>query len=112
VRYNRDLWSRMRSLGSSSLQVNDAAELSAGLDVAGPKFQTVPTQFRLGARTRDLPFGWVGNRVKEKTLAMGGQLTVARGWASVDVSLQRSTRTAGGVSERGTSLSVGLTIRP
>lgn len=112
VRYNRDLWSRMRSLGSSSLQVNDATELSAGLDVAGPKFQTIPTQFRLGARTRDLPFGWVGNVVKEKTIAVGGQLTMARGWASVDVSLQRSTRTAGGVSERGNSLSVGLTVRP
>ncbi|MHB1310800.1 MAG: hypothetical protein ACYC3L_02195 [Gemmatimonadaceae bacterium] len=112
VRYNRDLWSRMRSLGSSSLQVNDATELSAGLDVAGPKFQAIPTQFRLGARTRDLPFGFAGSVVKEKTLAVGGQLTVARGWASVDVSLQRSTRTAAGVSERGTSLSVGLTVRP
>jgi len=112
VRYNRDLWSRMRSLGSSSLQVNDATELSAGLDVAGPKFQAIPTQFRIGARTRDLPFGFAGDVVKEKTIAVGGQLTVARGWASLDVSLQRSTRTAGGVSERGTGLSVGLTVRP
>jgi len=112
VRYNRDLWSRMQSLGSSSLMVNDATDLSAGLDVAGPKFQGIPTQFRLGARARDLPFGWAGNVVKEQTMAVGGQMPLARGWASIDVSLQRSRRTAGGVSERGTSLSVGLTVRP
>jgi hypothetical protein len=112
VRYDREQWSRMRSLGSSSLSVNDATELSAGLDVAGPKVQGIPSQFRIGGRTRDLPFGWNGNVVKEKTFAVGGQVSLARGWASVDVALQRSTRTAVGASERGTSLSVGLTVRP
>ncbi len=112
VRYNRDQWSRMRSLGSAALLVNDATDLSAGLDIAGPKWQDVPTQFRLGARTRDLPFGWAGHVVKEQSLAVGGQVSLARGWASVDAALQRAVRTAGGVRDRGTSLSVGLTIRP
>jgi len=112
VRYSRDLWSRMRSLGSSSLAVNDAEELSAGLDVAGPKFQGIASQVRFGGRVRDLPFGWNGNAVKEKTTAVGGQLPLARGWASVDVSVQWSKRTAGPVTEHGTSFSVGLTVRP
>ena len=50
--------------------------------------------------------------VKEQTLAIGTGATVARGWASLDVSLQRSNRKGGGLSETGTTLSVGLTVRP
>ena len=112
VRVSRDQWSRLRSLGSASLMVNDATDVSAGLDVAGPKMRGLPTQFRLGARMRDLPFGWTGHVVKENSFAVGGQLPLARGWASVDVALQRAVRTAGGVSEHATSLSIGLTVRP
>lgn len=112
VRFNHEQWSRMRSLGSSALQVTDVTELSAGVDFAGPRFQGLPTQVRLGARTRDLPFGWNGNTVTERTLAVGGGLPVARGWAMLDVSVQRALRKAGDVTERGTILSVGLTVRP
>ncbi len=112
VRINREQWSRMRSLGSSALQVKDVTELSAGVDFAGPRFQGQSTQVRLGARTRDLPFGWNGNTVSERTLAIGGGLPLARGWAMLDVSVQRALRKAGDVTERGTILSVGLTVRP
>ena len=112
VRVSHEQWSRMRSLGSSALQVNDATELSAGVDFAGPKFQGLPTQVRLGARTRDLPFGWQGHTVSERTFAVGGGLPFARGWATLDVSLQRALRKAGDVTERGTILSVGLSVRP
>jgi len=112
LRINHEQWSRLRSLGSSALQVHDATELSAGVDFAGPKFQGLPTQVRLGARTRDLPFGWNGHTVSERTFAVGGGVPFARGWAMLDVSLQRALRTAGGVTERGTILSVGLSVRP
>jgi hypothetical protein len=112
LRVNREQWTRMRSLGSSTLDVRDVTELSAGAEIAGPKFQGLPVMVRLGARTRGLPFGWNGAAVAERTLAIGSGMTVGRGWASLDVSLQRSQRTAAGLSEKATTLSVGLTVRP
>ncbi|MDQ8153534.1 MAG: hypothetical protein P3B98_02630 [Gemmatimonadota bacterium] len=112
LRVNHEQWTRMASMGSSSLDVNDVTEVAAGADIAGPKFQSVPTQFRLGARMRDLPFGWNGKVVSERTLAAGAGIPFARGWAALDVSVQRSLRKAGGLSEKGTILSVGLTVRP
>ncbi len=111
VRLNHEQWSRMRSLGSATLDVRDATELAAGAEIAGPKLQGQATQVRLGARTRTLPFAWNGHAVSERTLAIGSGATFARGWASFDVSLQRALRKAGGLSEKGTILSVGLTVR-
>jgi len=112
LRVDHEQWSRMRSLGTAALDVHDATELSAGAEIAGPKFQGLPSQVRLGARTRDLPFGWNGKTVSERTLAIGTGVNFARGWAALDVSLQRSQRKAAGLSETGTILSVGLTVRP
>ncbi|MBW7932495.1 MAG: hypothetical protein H3C62_02540 [Gemmatimonadaceae bacterium] len=112
ARFSHEGWSRMRSLGSATLDVRDANELSFGAEIGGPKFQGLPTQVRLGARTRGLPFGYNGKAVKETTLAIGGGATFARGWASLDVSLQRNARKAGAMREQGTILSVGLTVRP
>lgn len=112
VRFDHEQWSRMRSLGSAALDVRDANELSAGADVSGPKIGTMLTAVRVGARTRELPFGWNGNAVKETTLAVGSGITFARGWATLDASLQRSNRSAGGLTEKGTILSIGLTVRP
>lgn len=112
LRVNHEQWTRMRSLGQTTLDVRDATEIAAGAEIAGPKVQGTPSQFRLGARKRGLPFGWNGRAVTEQVLALGGGATVARGWASLDVSLQRAVRKAGGLSEKGTILSVGLTVRP
>jgi hypothetical protein len=98
--------------GQASLDVRNTSELSLGAEIAGPKVQGTPSQFRLGARTRALPFGFNGHTVAEQVLSLGGGATVARGWASIDVSLQRAVRKAGGLSEKGTILSVGLTVRP
>lgn len=112
VRIDHVAWTRMRSLGTSALQVNDATDLSAGVDVAGPKLRGLPVQVRFGARSRDLPFGWNGHTVSETSMALGGGIPLARGWATIDVSVQRATRKAGGVVEKGTILSVGLTVRP
>ncbi len=112
VRVSREQWSRMGPLGTAALLVHDATEIAAGVDVAGPKVQGTATQFRFGARTRDLPFGVNGSFVSEQTFALGGGLTFARGWASLDASLQRAQRKAGALREQGTMLSVGLTVRP
>ncbi len=112
ARVNHEQWSRMQSMGTSALSARDVTELSAGAEIAGPKIGTNLTSLRLGARSRDLPFGLNGNAIKEQTLAVGTGATVAHGWASIDVSLQRSNRKGGGLSETGTTLSVGLTVRP
>ena len=112
VRVAHEQWSRMQSLGTAALNARDVTELAVGADIAGPKFQGAVTQVRLGARSRDLPFGWNGHAVSEQTLAFGAGSTFARGWASFDVSLQRSARKGGGLRETGTILSVGLTVRP
>ena len=112
VRYSHEGWTGMRGLGTAALDVHDANELSVGADVAGPRIRESTTQFRFGARTRELPFGWNGNAVKEQTLAAGGGMTFARGWATLDLSLQRAQRSAGIQREKGTILSVGLTVRP
>jgi len=112
LRASREQWSRMRPLGSASLDVHDVTELAAGVEVAGPKFQGSASQLRFGVKTRDLPFGWNGHVVSEQVLAFGGGLTFAHGWASLDAGLQRAQRKAAGLSETGTILSVGLTVRP
>lgn len=112
ARINAEQWSRMRTLGSSDLEVKDATEIALGADIAGPKLRTATTQVRLGARTRTLPFGVNGKAVSERTLAIGGGTTFARGWATLDVSLQRNSRGSGGLKETGSILSVGLTVRP
>lgn len=112
LRVNHDQWSRMRSLSSRALDVHDATEIAGGAEINGPKVQGQPSAFRLGLRTRDLPFGWNGHTVTEKTFSIGGGFTFARGWASLDASLQQSTRSTTGLSEKGRTLSVGLTVRP
>lgn len=112
LRVTHEQWTRMRPLGSSTLDVHDATEISAGAEISGPKLQGFPTQFRLGARSRDLPFGWNKNVVSERTLSGGFGLTFARGWATADVGVARADRKSAGLSEQGTILSVGLTVRP
>jgi hypothetical protein len=112
ARVSTEQWSRMQSLGSDALDARDATDISIGADVAGPRMRNTTTQVRLGARTRGLPFGYNGHAVTERTLAIGGGATFARGWATLDVSLQRNDRSGGGQSEKGTILSVGLTVRP
>lgn len=112
LRLNHEQWSRMRALGQATLDVRNASEIALGAEIAGPKVQGTPSQFRLGARTRGLPFAWNGHAVREQVLSVGGGATVARGWAGLDVSLQRAVRRAGGLTEKGTILSVGLTVRP
>ncbi len=111
-RYNHEQWTRMQSLLTSGLDVHDANEIAAGAEIAGPKIDGLPAMIRLGARSRDLPFGWNGHAVSERTFSAGSGFTVARGWATMDISVQRSQRKTVGMSETGTILSVGLTVRP
>jgi hypothetical protein len=112
ARFSQELWSRMQSLGSSQLDARDATDISLGAEIAGPRIRSTTTLVRLGGRTRGLPFGYLGDAVRENTLAVGAGATFARGWATLDVSFQRNDRSGGGLKEQGNILSVGFTVRP
>lgn len=112
VRVNHEAWSRMQPMGTSALSAKDVTEISAGAEISGPKLGSNLTTLRLGARSRDLPFALNGSTISEQTFAAGFGATVARGWASIDISMQHASRKGGGLSETGTILSVGLTVRP
>lgn len=118
--YARTTWTRMRELGSSTLEVRDAPEFMVGVEAVGPRLGDVPVLFRLGGRDRTLPFGLGGAEVKERAYAGGLGFPFAGGRALGDLAVQRASRTlngslgaaAGDVSERAWTISVGFTVRP
>ena len=119
VAYSHTSWSRMRGLGTSALDVRDAAELNGGVEALGPRVGDFPLLLRLGARRRTLPFGVGGAQIRETSYGGGFGLPLGGGRAVADAALQRASRTpvggAGAVTgarERALQLSIGFTIRP
>jgi hypothetical protein len=119
VRAAHDKWSKMRTLGSSSLRVSDSWDIGVGADVLGPRLLGAPLQLRSGMRWRTLPFGIAGSTgdtgdVKERSYSIGAGRMLARGRANVDVAGIRADRTtsASAASEASWTLSVGITVRP
>lgn len=112
ARVERTSWTDMRALGTSAISVFDATEVGLGLDVSGPRLGGVASTVRFGVRDRGLPFGLNGEQVSERSLSGGLALPVARGRGQIDLSLQRALRKAGGVTERGWIVGIGLGIRP
>ncbi len=119
VSYARNGWSRMRNLGTSTLEVTDATDVSAGVEAAGPRLGETPVLLRIGARRRGLPFGVGGATVRETSFGGGLGLPLGGGRALADVGLQRALRTpdggapsVSGARERAWLLSVGFTVRP
>jgi len=68
--------------------------------------------FRAGARIRTLPFGYNGEKVSETALAGGIGIPLSRDRAALDFTLQRATRSAADIDERGYILSFGLRVSP
>ncbi len=119
VSYARTSWTRMRGLGTGALEVNDASDVSAGVEATGPRIGDVPVLLRVGARRRGLPFGVGGATVRETSFGGGAGLPLGGGRALADVAVLRALRSpvdgppaVGGVRERAWLLSVGLTVRP
>ncbi|MEO7458029.1 MAG: hypothetical protein ABIY52_17360 [Gemmatimonadaceae bacterium] len=113
VRTSKDEWSRMRSLGSSSLRISDSWDTSVGADVLGPRVLARSLQLRAGYRWRTLPFGLPTSAVDEKSLSVGAGTTASRGRAAFDIAAIRASRTAtGNLSESAWTVSFGVTIRP
>lgn len=106
-------WSRMDRLGSSQLETFDGWDYGLGGEVRGPRWFGADVPLRVGVRRRTLPFGAAGGEVTETSVGFGAGFTLARGRAVADIGLVRAGRSApGDASERATTLSIGLTVRP
>lgn len=113
VSADRNEWSRMNGLGSAAAAGHDAWEYAGGAEFTGQRTRNAPWTYRLGYRTRELPFAAAGNAVTEKVISGGAAIPVAGPRATMELALQRAARDAAGTAtERAWLLSVGLSIRP
>jgi hypothetical protein len=113
ARAAHDNWSSLSSLSSSGIQAFDGWDTGGGVEASGPRILQRIITVRAGARFRTLPFGLNGQKVSEKSFAAGFGAPLTRDRASLDVALQRATRTAGSdINERGFILSIGLRVSP
>jgi hypothetical protein len=67
---------------------------------------------RLGYRARQLPFPVDGAPLDERAVAGGLSLDFAGGRTTLDLGLERGSRSAGDLRERFTSGFIGVIIRP
>jgi hypothetical protein len=112
-RASHDNWSTLSSLSSTGIQAFDGWDFGGGIEATGPRLMQRIIILRAGARARTLPFGLNGDKVTEKSFAVGFGAPLTRERASLDVSLQRASRTTSAdVQERGFILSVGLRVSP
>jgi hypothetical protein len=110
-------WSKMESLRdprTSSLRAFDSWGVGAGAELAGPTWFQFTIPLRVGVRYRTLPFGVQDAQPHELAVAGGLGLTLARGRSSIDLGVQRASRSASGVEARESAwtLSMGITVRP
>ncbi len=117
--YAHTSWSRMRGLGSATLDPRDANELMGGIEAVGPTLGTAPLILRAGARRRTLPFAVGGASIRETDVSGGLGLPFAGGRALGDLTVQHANRTPDGgsttlpgASERAWTVSIGFTVRP
>lgn len=111
-RVDQTQWTDLEGLGSDSLSITDATELSAGVEALGPRVFGINSALRGGFRSRTLPFGVNGNTVDERGFTFGIGVPLARGRAQIDIGAQRMTRVVPGVEEKAWHLSLGFGIRP
>jgi hypothetical protein len=106
-------WSDMAAIGSSDLSAIDTWEYGAGAELLGPRMRGAVSLFRLGYRTRDLPFAANGAEVSEKAYTAGAGLPISGSRAVFDVAIQRVSRSAvSAIDETAWIVSFGLTVRP
>jgi hypothetical protein len=113
ARVAHDNWSSLSSLSSTGIQAFDGWDAGGGIEARGPTLMQRIVTLRAGARYRTLPFGLNGEKVTEKTFSAGFGAPLTRDRASLDVAIQRASRSTGSdVNERGFILSVGLRVSP
>jgi hypothetical protein len=113
ARAAHDNWSSLTPLSSTGIQAFDGWDTGGGIEATGPRILQRIITMRVGARVRTLPFGLNGEKVTEKTIGAGFGAPLTRERASLDVAIQRASRSAGSdIKERGFILSVGLRVSP
>lgn len=106
-------WSKLDRLGSDQLTTFDGWDYGLGAEVRGPRWFGGEVPLRIGVRRRTLPFGAAGAEVEETAVSTGWGFTIAGGRAVADFGVSRASRTTEGLaSERATTLSIGLIVRP
>lgn len=111
---DRNEWSKLNGLGSTTANGIDAWEYSGGAQFTGQRTRNTPWTYSVGYRQRDLPFTAAGAVVSEKIFAGGISAPIAGPRAMLDLAVQRAARDAasGTTTERAWLLSVGLSVRP
>jgi hypothetical protein len=124
ARVAHDAWSSLTSLSSSGIQAFDAWDTGVGVEASGPRLLQRIITLRAGARFRTLPFGVPSqctlpsgvcassDKVSETSLAGGLGIPLARDRAAFDFAIQRASRSASDIKERGYILSFGLRVSP
>jgi len=112
ARVAHDAWSSLTSLSSTGIEAFDGWDSAVGVEATGPRFLQRIITLRAGARFRTLPFGFNGEKVNETTFAAGFGAPLTRDRAAFDFSIQRASRTAADIKERGFILSFGLRVSP
>lgn len=111
---DRNEWSKLNGLGSTTANGLDAWEYSGGAQFTGQRTRNTPWTYSVGYRQRDLPFAAAGAVVSEKIFSGGISAPIAGPRAMLDLAVQRAARDAasGTTTERAWLLSVGLSVRP
>ncbi len=107
-------WSRadadLRAAGQEG--AHDTWGFGAGAEVLSTRLLKVRTPLRVGYRWRQLPFTNLGAELDERAYSGGVGFNFAGERTTVDISVERGRRSAGGSDESFTSVFVGLTVRP
>ena len=113
ARYNWEGWSAMKGLGGTS-PVFDTREFGVGAEVPGPKVPGGQMLIRIGARSRNLPYGVSGRQPDESIVGGGLGFPIGFGRAQLDLGLERASRKVpglDGVKENGMIVSFGFRLR-
>ena len=113
ARYNWEGWSAMKGLGGTS-PVFDTREFGVGAEVPGPKVPGGQMLIRIGARSRNLPYGVSGRQPDENIVGGGLGFPIGFGRAQLDLGLERASRKVpglDGVKENGMIVSFGFRLR-
>jgi hypothetical protein len=112
LRVGSEKWSDLSGLGSASLPLRDATDISLGTEIAGPRYGGSPVFFRGGIRSRGLPVAYGAAAVNETSISGGLGFPIASGRSQVDLGIVRANRSAAGISEKAWLVSIGVGIRP
>ncbi len=110
-------WSSLESLRDpriSNLRAFDGWGVGLGAELEGPSWFEQAVPVRAGFRYRMLPFGAGDEQVREVAIGGGLGIPVARGRGTLDLAIQRASRSASDIEakESAWTLSLGLTVRP